>query len=97
MVKESNMAIFSLFLGFIVVFCNVSAMLADIYLIIITAVGTFLSIVALILSINNKKKIRSKRDKYIFAIIMSIIALVFNLFLFVSLILFSIVKHSLIC
>lgn len=92
MVKESNMAIFSLLLGFIVVFCNISAMIADIYMIIISGVGTALSILALILSINNKKKIRARRDKYIFAIIISIIALVFNLFLFVSLILFSIVK-----
>ena len=92
MVKESNMAIFSLLLGFIVVFCNISAMIADIYMIIISGVGTVLSILALIFSINNKRKIRAKRDKYIFAIIISIIALVFNLFLFVSLILFSIIK-----
>lgn len=92
MVKESNMAIFSLLLGFIVVFCNISAMLADIYMIIITAVGTILSTVALVLSFINKKKIRARRDKYIFAIIISIIALVFNLFLFVSLIVFSIIK-----
>ncbi len=92
MVKESNMAIFSLLLGFIVVFCNISAMLADIYMIIITAVGTILSTVALVLSVINKKKIRSRRDKYIFSIIISIIALVFNLFLFVSLIVFSIIK-----
>lgn len=92
MVKESNMAIFSLLLGFIVVFCNISAMLADIYMIIITAVGTILSTVALVLSVINKKKIRARRDKYIFAIIISIIALVFNLFLFVSLIVFSIIK-----
>ena len=92
MVKESNMAIFSLLLGFIVVFCNISAMLADIYMIIITTVGTILSTVALVFSIINKKKIRARRDKYIFAIIISIIALVFNLFLFVSLIVFSIIK-----
>ena len=89
MVKESNMAIFSLLLGFIVVFCNISAMIADIYMIIISGVGTVLSILALIFSINNKRKIRAKRDKYIFAIIISIIALVFNLFLFVKIISFK--------
>ena len=49
-------------------------------------------ILALIFSLVNKKKFRAKRDKYIFAIIISIISLVFNLFLLISLILFSLVK-----
>lgn len=92
MIKESNMAIFSLFLGLIVVFCDISALLAEKYMIAIAGVGTFISSVALILSIVNKRKIRVRRDKYIFAIILSIISIVFNFFLFVSLILFSVIK-----
>ena len=92
MIKESNMAIFSLFLGLVAVFLDISNMLAEIYMIIITAVGALISIIAVILSIINKRKFRAKRDKYIFAIIISVISIVFNLFLFVSLILFSVAK-----
>ena len=92
MIKESNIAIFSLLMGFIVVFCDISKILDDNYIIAIAAIGTLIAILALIFSLVNKKKFRAKRDKYIFAIIISIISLVFNLFLLISLILFSLVK-----
>ena len=92
MIKESNIAIFSLLMGFIVVFCDISKILDDKYIIAIAAIGTLIELLALIFSLVNKKKIRAKRDKYIFAIIISIISLVFNLFLLVSLILFSLGK-----
>lgn len=92
MIKESNIAIFSLLMGFIVVFCDISKTLDDKYIIAIAAIGTLIAILALIFSLVNKKKFRAKRDKYIFAIIISIISLVFNLFLLISLILFSLVK-----
>ena len=92
MIKESNMAIFSLLLGFIVVFCDIAKILQDSYMMIISFIGVVISVIALILSIINKKKIKARRDKYIFAIIIATISLVFNLFLFVSLILFSFVK-----
>lgn len=90
MIKESNMAIFSLLLGFIVVFCDISKILLDKYMIAISAIGLLIAILALILSLLNKKKNRAKRDKYIFAIILSTISLIFNLFLLVSVILFNI-------
>lgn len=92
MIKESNIAIFSLLMGFIVVFCDISKILDDKYIIAIAIIGTLIALLALIFSLVNKKKIRAKRDKYIFAIIISIISLVFNLFLLISLILFSLGK-----
>lgn len=92
MVKESNMAIFSLLLGFIVVFCDIAKILVDKYMILIAFIGVSISLLALILSIVNKKKFKTKRDKYIFAIIISIISLVFNMFLLVSSILFNIIQ-----
>lgn len=92
MIKESNIAIFSLLMGFVVVFCDISKTLEDRYMIAIAIIGSLMSSIALILSLVNKKKIRSKRDKYIFAIIISTISLVFNLFLLISLILFSLMK-----
>lgn len=92
MIKESNIAIFSLLMGFIVVFCDISKILDDKYIIAIAVIGTLIALLALIFSLVNKKKIRAKRDKYIFAIIISIISLVFNLFLLISLILFSLGK-----
>ena len=92
MIKESNIAIFSLLLGFVVVFCNIAKIIPDIYLMIIAFVGLAISLFTLILSLKNKKKFKTKHDKYIFAIIISIISLVFNMFLFVSLILFDIIK-----
>lgn len=92
MIKESNIAIFSLLMGFIVVFCDISKILDDKYIIAIAAIGTLIALFTLIFSLVNKKKFRAKRDKYIFAIIISIISLVFNLFLLISLILFSLVK-----
>ena len=91
MVKESNIAIFSLFLGFVVVFCNIMKSLENSILIAISFGGFIISLIALLLSLS-KKKYKAKRDKYIFAIIISIISIVFNLFLFVSLILFSLTK-----
>lgn len=91
MVKESNMAIFSLLLGFIVVFCNIAKILHDKFIIIISIVGVVIALFSLILSIINKKKIKARYNKYIFAIIIATISLVFNLFLLISLILFSIV------
>ena len=60
--------------------------------IVIAIIGVSLAIISLFLGIINKKKIRARRDKYIFAIIIATISLVFNLFLLVSLILFSIVE-----
>lgn len=92
MIKESNIAIFSLLMGFIVVFCDISKILDDKYIIAIAVIGTLIALLALIFSLVNKKKIRAKRDKYIFAIIISIISLVFNLFLLISLFLFSLGK-----
>lgn len=92
MIKESNMAIFSLLLGFIVVFCDIAKILPDIYLMIIAFIGIVIAVISLILSLINKKKFKARHDKYIFAIIISIISLVFNMFLFVSLILFGIIK-----
>lgn len=92
MIKESNIAIFSLLMGFLVVFCDISKILVDKYIIGIAIIGVLMSVIALILSLINKKKVKSKRDKYIFAIIISTISLVFNLFLLISLILFSLTK-----
>lgn len=92
MVKESNMAIFSLLLGFIVVFCDIAKILQDKYMILITFIGFIISFMSLILSLINKKKFRTRHDKYIFSIIISVISLVFNLFLLVSILLFNIVK-----
>lgn len=92
MVKESNIAIFSLFLGFVVVFCDIMKYLENSILIAISFGGFIISLIALLLSLSNKKRYKAKRDKYIFAIIISIISIVFNLFLFVSLILFSLTK-----
>ncbi len=92
MIKESNMAIFSLLLGFVVVFCDIANFLAYKYMIIISSVGVIISILALILSLINKKKIKSRRDKYIFSIIIATMSLVFNLFLLISLILFMLAK-----
>ena len=92
MVKESNMAIFSLLLGFIFVFCDIAKVLQDKFMIIISIVGVVIAVISLILSLVNKKKIKARHNKYIFAIIISTISLVFNLFLLVSLILFSLVK-----
>lgn len=85
MIKESNMSIFSIMLGLLVVFFNISGMLTQKYNIIIAVVSATIAIIALVLSIINKKKFKSKRDKYIFSITISIISVVFNLFLLVSL------------
>ena len=92
MVKESNMAIFSFFLVFVVVFCNIMKLFENKLLMILALVAVTISIISLLLSLSNKKKNKAKMDKYIFAIIISIISIVFNLFLFVSLILFSFFK-----
>ena len=92
MVKESNIAIFSLLLGFIVVFCDIAKILQYKFIIMISIVGVVMALIALILSLINKKKIKARRNKYIFAIIITTISLVFNLFLLVSSILFSFVK-----
>lgn len=92
MVKESNMALFSFFLGFVVVFCNIMKVFENKLLMILAFVSVIISIISLLLSLSNKKKNKVKMDKYIYAIIISIISIVFNLFLFVSLILFSFFK-----
>ncbi len=92
MVKESNMALFSFFLGFVVVFCNIMKIFENKLLMILAFVSVIISIISLLLSLSNKKKNKVKMDKYIYAIIISIISIVFNLFLFVSLILFSFFK-----
>lgn len=92
MVKESNMALFSFFLGFVVVFCNIMKIFENKLLMVLAFVSVIISIISLLLSLSNKKKNKVKMDKYIYAIIISIISIVFNLFLFVSLILFSFFK-----
>lgn len=92
MVKESNMTLFSFFLGFVVVFCNIMKIFENKLLMILAFVSVIISIISLLLSLSNKKKNKVKMDKYIYAIIISIISIVFNLFLFVSLILFSFFK-----
>lgn len=92
MIRESNIAIFSLLMGFVVVFCDISKILVDKYMIVIAIIGVLMAVIALISSLVNKKKIKAKRDKYIFAIIISTISLVFNLFLLISMLLFSFTK-----
>ena len=53
MVKESNMAIFSLFLGFVVVFCDIMKSLENSILIAISFGGFIISLIALLLSLSN--------------------------------------------
>ena len=56
MVKESNIAIFSLFLGFVVVFCNIMKSLENSILIAISFGGFIISLIALVIKRNIRQR-----------------------------------------